>query len=1169
MNLEEKIKINTHYTRSVNLERDANSVEVIKAYIPTSRALRTFEKITNAFSDKQAPRAWSLVGPCGSGKSTFAVFLSHLLSNSKSETTKQAQKVLNGTDKSLGNKFQKQIRMSDGYLKVLITGAPEPMSKRLLHGLFIGAKEFWDGRAGRKPAIIKKLEKLSLSDEVGVSEVLKAIVELQSKLIESNGKGILLLIDELGKFLEYEARHYGANDIYLLQSLAEHACKGSKANLMLFVMLHQSFEQYAKGLGESLKNEWSKVQGRFEEVPFLESAEQVLRIVSAAFEHKFSLKEDDLVSKKIKKIVSVLHKQKSLPGALSKLEAEKLFKSCYPLHPVSAILLPMLCQKVAQNERTLFSYLGSHEEFGLSDMLEKLTKVGEFVHPHEIYDYFITNQPAVLGDYMTHRRWAEVVTAVERIGDVEKSHIDLLKTIGIMNIIGAKGGFKASTDLLQCCSTSKKSFEESISFLRKQSVINYRSFSGEFRVWQGSDFDLEEALQEELDNLGNFSLAEELNKSQVLQPIVARRFTIEKGNLRYFMPLFVDAQNFKRVAINGEVARIVFFQATAQDDEKLFHNEVKKHFSNEDIVVLCLSGSQIKEAVAESIALRRVGVNKPELNLDPVAKREYKDRLTASELVENGLLQSLIDIPEKNQWHHNGERLAISNKRMLQQRMSEVLENIYHESPIIFNELVNRDKPSAQANAGRRQLLLAMLKHPKVNDLAIDKFPPEKSIYRALLNKTGLHKLQKDGSWAFSAPTKKGGANLYPTWQRIDDFFETTENEAKTILELNQELLSPPYGVKAGILPILYMTYYFVNQHEIAVYESRRYLPFFSEEMLERFVKRPDEFTFQRMRIEGVKATIFRQYAKAIVGEDKSSVNTTILEIAKPLAIFMSSLPDFTKKTKRGLSKTAQKVRSAFDLAKSPERLLFQEIPKALGFNAGVNDSPDEQYSQLSSVLTKTLRELNTAYEGMINKEKELLAISFNLESTLPLLALRKLIAGNCHGLEHYTVDTVGVRAFIMRLVKSTGSDDDWLENILMFLGHKPTKKWTDGDQDTAEYRLNDFSRRVTDLEKLRLHDKDFKQKMDGDFDVYLLRSVKKGAEILDEVVAIDKNTADTIEEVKFEIKQSLAKLKDSERALAVLAKTVDEFLLNYRETKNRGDNEQQKIKLPLLKEQE
>jgi len=1147
----DKILINTHYTRSVNLERDASSIDVIKAYIPTSRALRTFAKIETAFTDKQAPRAWSLVGPYGSGKSSFAVFLSHLLSNSSEAITKQAQKVLNSSDELLARQFKGHVKKSEGYLKVLITGAPEPMGKRILQGLHQGACEFWKGRTGPKLKIIRKLEELASKDNVIVSDILNVVQELQNKIIDTNGKGILLLIDELGKFLEYEARHYDANDIFLLQSLAEHACKGSNANLLLFVMLHQSFEQYAKGLGESLKNEWSKVQGRFEEVPFLESSEQVLRVVSAAFTYNFTQKETSYVNKTVKNIVSVLAEQKSLPGALSKMEALDLFRSCYPLHPISAILLPLLCQKVAQNERTLFSYLGSHEEYGLLDMISKIYQAGELVYPHHIYDYFITNQPAVLGDYLTHRRWAEVVTAVERIGDVETVHIDLLKTIGILNIIGAKGSFKASKELLATCFESEKQFEKSIKILIEQSVINYRSFSGEYRVWQGSDFDLEKALQEELDNIGNFSLADELNKSDVLQPIVARRYTIENGSLRYFEPLFIDAQNYKKTPIKSKNARVVFFQATAQDDERLFHEEVKSYFTQEDLVVLCLSGTQIKEAVAESIALRRVGSSKPELNLDPVAKREYKDRLTAAEYVEESLLQALIDSPEENHWFHAGEQKKISDKRMLQEVLSSVLELVYNKSPRLFNELVNRDKPSAQANAGRRMLLLAMLNKQGEEELAIDKFPPEKSIYRAILVQSGLHKQTDSGDWEFSAPAKNSKSRLYPAWKRISDFFAETENQPQTVLDLNQVLMAPPYGVKAGLLPILYMAYYFAYEHEIALYEGQRYLPYFTDEMLERFVKRPDEFLFQRVRIEGVKASIFKQYAKAIIGDDCNKEEVNVLELAKPLATFMNSLPEYTKKTKRGISPKAQKIRAAFNLAKSPERLLFQDLPKALGFTVDKEDSDTQDYSHLSTELTKQLKELDNAYKKLIRKQKSSLASAFNLDKKISLVELRKMITGNCRGLENYTVDTHGVRAFIMRLTKSFGKDEEWLENVLMFLGHKPTNKWTDSDQDTAEYRLSDFSKRVTDLEKLRLHEKDFKQKMDGDFDVYLLRSVKKGADILDEVVAIDNNTSKTIAKASEEIGESLRKLGDQERVLAVLAKTVDEFLVSYNEEKN------------------
>ena len=90
---------------------------------------------------------------------------------------------------------------------------------------------------------------------------------------------MMIVFDEFGKFLEYESRFLGVNDVFLLQALAEHAHAGHSTKIILLVLLHQSIEQYARGVGESLKNEWAKIQGRFEEVPFLESAEQTLRVV--------------------------------------------------------------------------------------------------------------------------------------------------------------------------------------------------------------------------------------------------------------------------------------------------------------------------------------------------------------------------------------------------------------------------------------------------------------------------------------------------------------------------------------------------------------------------------------------------------------------------------------------------------------------------------------------------------------------------------------------------------------------------------------------------------------------------------------------------------------------------------------------------------------------------
>ncbi|MCY4328486.1 MAG: hypothetical protein OXC48_00135 [Endozoicomonadaceae bacterium] len=575
MSLKHKIHVNAHYTRSVNLERDASSVDVISAYIPTSRALKLFKRVADSFYQQTMPRAWSLIGPYGSGKSSCSVFLSQLLSSPKLQATQIALEKLKETAPDIAKQFERETKKSSGYLQVLITGSPEPLWKKIVQGLSDAAENFLNNAGKFK--VIRDLKELAMQKTSSIPDLLQQVEALQKTLASKNCKGICFVIDELGKFLEFEARHYGANDIYLLQSLAEHACKPSECNLFLFVLLHQSFEQYAKGLGESLKNEWSKVQGRFEDIPFLESAEQVLRIVGSAFSHKLTPKEKAGITEQIKTITQTMGECSALPGVIDEAQATKLFYSCYPLHPVSAILLPILCQKIAQNERTLFSYLGSREEFGLQNMIERMNTLNDLVCPHHIYDYFITNQPAALGDYTTHRRWAEVVTAIDRLGDAPDEQIRLLKTIGLLNIIGAKGGLKPSKQLLETCGKSKRAVANSLKALIDKSIITFRRFSGEYRVWQGSDFDLEEALQQSLDAIGQFSLATELNHINAFMPVVARRYTIKSGALRYFIPEFVDAQTYKLSPAKSVNPRIIFFLAMTQDDEKIFKQSVVQY----------------------------------------------------------------------------------------------------------------------------------------------------------------------------------------------------------------------------------------------------------------------------------------------------------------------------------------------------------------------------------------------------------------------------------------------------------------------------------------------------------------------------------------------------------------------------------------------------------------
>ena len=141
MKLADKISINTQYTRSTNIERDRDSQAIVKAYLPTSRGVTVLNEVAVALGRQDQPRAWSLIGPYGSGKSSFALFLNHLLGESSSPIGKTALRVMENDHEALAKQFKQQNQ----WCRVMLTGSAEPLSARLLAALNI----CWDRVLGQ------------------------------------------------------------------------------------------------------------------------------------------------------------------------------------------------------------------------------------------------------------------------------------------------------------------------------------------------------------------------------------------------------------------------------------------------------------------------------------------------------------------------------------------------------------------------------------------------------------------------------------------------------------------------------------------------------------------------------------------------------------------------------------------------------------------------------------------------------------------------------------------------------------------------------------------------------------------------------------------------------------------------------------------------------------
>ena len=159
----------------------------------------------------------------------------------------------------------------------------------------------------------------------------------------------------MGKFLDY-ASSVGS-DLNLFQEIAENFSNArlNKEGEPIFIgILHQPFEEYASSLGRSVQEDWQKIQGRFEDIPFSINTEETANLVEKAIKQK---KQDKSFIKLSNDVI------KACSGKANKPYGDVLGK-CNPIHPLVTLLLnPISRQRFGQNERSIFSFLNSGEPF--------------------------------------------------------------------------------------------------------------------------------------------------------------------------------------------------------------------------------------------------------------------------------------------------------------------------------------------------------------------------------------------------------------------------------------------------------------------------------------------------------------------------------------------------------------------------------------------------------------------------------------------------------------------------------------------------------------------------------------------------------------------------------------------------------------------------------------
>ena len=206
----------------------------------------------------------------------------------------------------------------------------------------------------------------------------------------------------------------------------------------------------------------------------------------------------------------------------------------------------------------------------------------------------------------------------------------------------------------------------------------------------------------------------------------------------------------------------------------------------------------------------------------------------------------------------------------------------------------------------------------------------------------------------------------------------------------------------------------------------------------------------------------------------------------------------------------------------------------------------------------KILRELKFCYPKLLANQQNQISHALLGKSGYETQELRNLL-GRYQGLDRYTIDKDGLRAFIQHICNSSRDDETWLEALLMFLGRRPPKKWSNTQREGVDLKLTEYSRRLKDLRRLQFAYEDKLTDKRKDFDVILLRTMRHGKSENDEVVCVDTDLKKYFAETKENVLRALRNLDGEKAKIALLADLVDDFLVSIKQNKKSAQEKTRK----------
>lgn len=983
------ISVADDFQFSVNIEYDLGNDEKLKNFVPTNAALNFFQEIFYSLNENSTNRARILIGAYGRGKSHIVLTalsllmkkdlnlfekllpkleknpeLHQLVKNFYTNSEKILPVIINGTATNLNQSFLSALQRTLTKFNLLDI-LPETNFQAAVKVLQRWQKDFPKTYAEFKDLIDEPMENFvdrlknfdaeayatferiyptltagSVFNPFSGFEIVE-LYESVAKSLRSKGYGgVFVVYDEFSKFLESNIGRTSVSDTKMLQDFAEKANRSGELQLHLLLISHKEISNYIDKLPKEKVDGWRGVSNRFFHLWMNEDFSQTYEIISEVIRHDPELWKNFLTrhAKNFNALKNFYSTSRMFSNVAENFSL--VAEGCFPLHPVSTFILPRLSERIAQNERTLFTFLSADGIATLPAFLKDYRDNFALITPDKIYDYFepIFRQELYAGEIHKIFLLAEKI-----LSQIDSATLDakIIKTIALIYML-EQFELLAPTkeqlaEIFSCDFTTEEITNAFDELTEKNFVIYLRQSNNYLKLKQHSGVNIMQKISNATENISvNFSMQNILNAENFENVFYPSRYNIEHDMTRWFDFKFISSEeifsdkNFETEIEGDGIIFAVLVESEIEIDElkKILLSASKK--IPRSIFILPKKFVDVREVVKKFSAVKNL---KELAENDAVLFDEFEIIFEDLRAVLKNFIESYIQ-PENFQaiYIHGGKILKIYRKANLSEIMSKICDKIFSRTPIINNEVINKNEITNVALNSRSKIISALLRSELEKNLGFRGASQDISIMRSSLIRTGIL-IGGENPEINLRPADKNFCYLLET---IENFILSTRKNPTKFSVLYEKLISPSgqIGLRRGVIPIYIAAVFHKYKQKITITNNFGAVKINSD-ILTQINSAPENFLLEYLdwSAENKKfaENLAEIFADFVIDAEKNSGDFDF--VANAMMRWFLSLPKYAKEfnflpSGEKISAENIKLRNVLRQNFSGADLIFKKLPE-------------------------------------------------------------------------------------------------------------------------------------------------------------------------------------------------------------------------------------------------